>query len=131
MRASILKLATKISLECGTYTGVTPNDPEYKILDPVLTDEMAEIAMGLKVRKYVTVEQVAKKVKKPAGRVKEVLDELTQIGVCRCNFKDGEDKYFLPIWVPGIMEMMVGNKELCERYPVIAECFEEYTRRRR
>ncbi|HIQ86703.1 MAG TPA: FAD-dependent oxidoreductase [Candidatus Scatomorpha gallistercoris] len=130
MRASILKLATKISIECGTYTGVTPNDPEYKILDPVITDEMAEIAMGLKVRKYVTAEQVAKKVKKPLGRVKEVLDELTQIGVCRCNFKDGEDKYFLPIWVPGIMEMMVGNKELCERYPVIAECFEEYTRRR-
>lgn len=44
MRPIILKLATKISLECGTYTGVTPNDPEYKILDPVLTDEMAEIA---------------------------------------------------------------------------------------
>ena len=130
MRASILKLATKISIECGTYTGVTPNDPEYKILAPVITDEMAEIAMGLKVRKYVTAEQVAKKVKTPLGRVKEVLDELTQIGVCRCNFKDGEDKYFLPIWVPGIMEMMVGNKELCERYPVIAECFEEYTRRR-
>ena len=83
MRASILKLATKISIECGTYTGVTPNDPEYKILDPVVTDEMAEIAMGLKVRKYVTAEQVAKKVKKPLGRVKEVLDELTQIGVCR------------------------------------------------
>ena len=46
MRASILKLATKISIECGTYTGVTPNDPEYKILDPVLTDEMAEAAMN-------------------------------------------------------------------------------------
>src|SRR5699024_5203386 len=71
MRASILKLATKISIECGTYTGVTPNDPEYKILEPVVTDEMAEIAMGLKVRKYVSAEQVAKKVKKPLGRVKE------------------------------------------------------------
>ncbi len=130
MRSSILKLATKISLECGTYTGVTPNDPEYKILDPVITDEMAEIAMGLKVRKYVSAEQVAKKVKKPLERCKEVLYELADIGLCRVNLKDGEDKFFLPIWVPGIMEMMVGNKELCERYPVIAECFEEYTRRR-
>ena len=43
MRASILKLATKISIECGTYTGVTPNDPEYKILEPVVTDEMAAV----------------------------------------------------------------------------------------
>ena len=130
MRASILKLATKISLECGTYTGVTPNDPEYKILDPVITDEMAEIAMGLKVRKYVSAAEVAKKVKKPLARVSEVLYELTNIGLCRVSLKDGEDKFFLPIWVPGIMEMMVGNKEQVERYPVIAECFEEYTRRR-
>ena len=79
MRPIILKLATKISLECGTYTGVTPNDPEYKILDPVLTDEMAEIAMGLRVRHYVTPEEVAKKVKKPLDRVTEVLYELADL----------------------------------------------------
>ena len=130
MRPIILKLATKISLECGTYTGVTPNDPEYKILDPVLTDEMAEIAMGLRVRHYVTPEEVAKKVKKPLDRVTEVLYELAQLGVCRFAKKDGVDKFNMPIWVPGIMEMMVGNKEMCEKYPVIAECFEEYTRKR-
>ena len=109
MRPIILKLATKISLECGTYTGVTPNDPEYKILDPVLTDEMAEIAMGLRVRHYVTPEEVAKKVKKPLDRVTEVLYELAQLGVCRFAKKDGVDKFNMPIWVPGIMEMMVGN----------------------
>ena len=130
MRPIILKLATKISLECGTYTGVTPSDPEYKILDPVLTDEMAEIAMGLRVRHYVTPEEVAKKVKKPLDRVTEVLYELAQLGVCRFAKKDGVDKFNMPIWVPGIMEMMVGNKEMCEKYPVIAECFEEYTRKR-
>ena len=130
MRPIILKLATKISLECGTYTGVTPNDPEYKILDPVISDELAEIAMGLKVRKYSTPEEVAKRVKKPLKRVREALYELQWIGFCRCAEKDGVDKFLVPIWVPGIMEMMVGNKELCEKHPVIAECFEEYTRRR-
>ena len=101
MRPIILKLATKISLECGTYTGVTPSDPEYKILDP-----------------------------EPLDRVTEVLYELAQLGVCRFAKKDGVDKFNMPIWVPGIMEMMVGNKEMCEKYPVIAECFEEYTRKR-
>ena len=130
MRPIILKLATKISLECGTYTGVTPSDPEYKILDPVLTDEMAEIAMGLKVRQFVSPEEVAKKVKKPLDRVTEVLYELSDLGVCRYAKKEGADKFFMPIWVPGIMEMMVGNKEMCEKYPIIAECFEEYTRKR-
>ena len=91
---------------------------------------MAEIAMGLRVRHYVTPEEVAKKVKKPLDRVTEVLYELAQLGVCRFAKKDGVDKFNMPIWVPGIMEMMVGNKEMCEKYPVIAECFEEYTRKR-
>ena len=31
-RKKILLLASKISLESGTYTGVTPSDPEYMIL---------------------------------------------------------------------------------------------------
>ena len=42
-RKKILMLATKISLECGTYMGVTPSDPEYMILDPIVTDEMADM----------------------------------------------------------------------------------------
>ena len=130
MRPIILKLATKVSLECGTYTGVTPNDPEYKILDPVMSDEQAEVAMGLKVRKYTTIAQCAKRVKKPIEYVTPILYELQQMGFCRCALKEGEDQFLIPIWVPGIMEMMVGNKEQVEKYPVIAECFEEYTRRR-
>jgi NADPH-dependent glutamate synthase beta subunit-like oxidoreductase/NAD-dependent dihydropyrimidine dehydrogenase PreA subunit len=127
-----MKLATKISLECGTYTGITVNDPEYKILDPVLTDEMAEVAMGLRVRKPRTAEDVAKKVKKPLDRVEEILYHLGDLGVTRYHYdkERGCDVFVMPIWVPGIMEMMVGNAEMVEKYPVIAECFEEYTRKR-
>lgn len=132
MRPSIMKLATKISLESGTYTGITVNDPEYKILDPVLTDEMAEVAMGLRVRKPRSAEEVSKKVKKPLDRVSEILYELGDLGVTRYHYdkEKGCDVFVMPIWVPGIMEMMVGNEEMVEKYPVIAECFEEYTRRR-
>jgi NADPH-dependent glutamate synthase beta subunit-like oxidoreductase/ferredoxin len=130
MRPIILKLATKISLECGTYTGITENDPEYKILDPVLTDEMAQVAMGLKVRRFVSAQEVAARVHKPLERVTEILYELGELGVCRYAKKGDIDMFLMPIWVPGIMEMMVGNRELSEKYPVIAECFEEYTRRR-
>ena len=49
-RKKILLLASKISLESGTYTGVTPSDPEYMIFDPVVTDEMADVGMHVKVR---------------------------------------------------------------------------------
>ena len=39
-RPNILKLATKISMESLTYTGITYNDPEYRILEPIIDDEM-------------------------------------------------------------------------------------------
>ena len=93
MRPIILKLATKISLECGTYTGITENDPEYKILDPVLTDEMAQVAMGLKVRRFVSAQEVAARVHKPLERVTEILYELGELGVCRYAKKGDIDMF--------------------------------------
>ena len=39
-RPNILKLATKVSLESLTYTGISYNDPEYRILDPIVDDGM-------------------------------------------------------------------------------------------
>ena len=60
-RKKILLLASKISLESGTYTGVTPSDPEYMILDPVVTDEMADVGMHVEVRKPRRIEEIAKK----------------------------------------------------------------------
>ena len=39
-RPNILKLATKISLESLTYTGITYKDPEYRILAPIVDDDM-------------------------------------------------------------------------------------------
>lgn len=70
--------------------------------------------------------------KKPLDRVEEILYQLGDYGVTRYHYdkERGCDVFVMPIWVPGIMEMMVGNKELVEEYPVIAECFEEYTRKR-
>ena len=58
-RKSILRLVSKISIESGTYLGITPNDPEYKAFDPVVTDEMAEVCMGCKLRTPRTTEEIA------------------------------------------------------------------------
>ena len=43
---------------------------------------------------------------------------------------DGKRCYFYPIWVPGIMEGILANREQCDKYPVLGESFEAYTRRR-
>ena len=107
-RPLIMKLANKISMESKTYTGIKETDPEYKILDPVVTDEMAKVGLGLKVRKFLTTAEVAKKVGKPEDYCEKQLLKLSDAGVCKVTKgKDGIDTWFLPIWVPGIMEMMV------------------------
>lgn len=117
-----LKLANKITIESKTGVRIKPADPEYKILEPVVTEEMAEVGLALKVRKPQTLEEVAKKCGKSLEETKKLLWDLAVAGVCLIKEVNGVDNYWLPIWVPGIMEMMVGNKENVEKYPVIAEC---------
>ena len=90
---------------------------------------MAEIALKLEIRKYKTVEEVAKLCGKPANEVEKVLYKMAVDGSIKVEKEHGVDKYCLELFVPGVMEYMVVNKENVEKYPVIAECFEEYTRK--
>ena len=129
-RKNILMLATKISIECGTYMGVTPSDPEYMILDPVVTDEMADVGMHVKVRSPRHIEEIAKKAKVSVDYAQEQVNKLADCGIVRCIYDGDVETYYYPIWVPGIMEGMLSVKEQVEKYPVIAECFERYTRYR-
>ena len=129
-RPNILKLATKISLESLTYTGITYNDPEYRILDPIVTDDMCRVMMHLRLETDRPVGEVAKRCKESEAFVQEQLDKLVAAGIVRSRKVDGVDCYYYPIWVPGIMEGILSNREQCDRYPDLGYCFEEYTRRR-
>ena len=129
-RPNILKLATKISLESMTYTGITYNDPEYKILEPIIDDDMCQIMMHMRLEANRTVEDIAKRAKKSVHHTQEQLDKLCKTGAVRARVRNGKTYYFYPIWVPGIMEGIMANREQCDKYPVLGECFEEYTRRR-
>lgn len=130
-RPNILKLATKISLESLTYTGIGYGDPEYRILDPIIDDDMCEIMMHLRLEKPRTIEEVAKRAKKDRNFVEEQLIKLRETGAVRTKvLSEGNLGYFYPIWVPGIMEGILANREQCDKYPELAACFEEYTIRR-
>ena len=61
-RDLILKLGQKITDRIGVK--VTVNDPEYWGLAGVVTVEMAEVALSMKVRVPMRLEQIAKKCKK-------------------------------------------------------------------
>ena len=129
-RPNILALATKISLESMTYTGITYKDCEYKILEPIIDDDMCAVMMKMHLEKTITVAELAKKCRKDEDFVQQQMDKLVVAGVCRGREENGVFGYYYPIWVPGIMEGVMSNKENCAKYPVLGECFEEYTHKR-
>ena len=129
-RPNILKLATKISLESLTYTGVTYSDPEYMILEPIVDDDMCQIMMHMRLEANRTAEEIARRAKKDLAFTLTQLNKLKTAGVIRSRTVEGRLCWYYPIWVPGIMEGILSNREQCDRYPVLGECFERYTRER-
>ena len=131
-RPNILKLATKISLESLTYTGITYNDPEYRILEPIVDDDMCKVMLHMKLDTPRSTEEIAKRCKASVEWTREQLNKLNEAGVCRTmeGLNGAKAGWYYPIWVPGIMEGILSNNEQCERYPDLGACFEEYTRRR-
>lgn len=127
-RPNILKLATKISLESLTYTGITYSDPEYRILEPIVDDDMCQIMMHMRLEANRTAEEIARRAKKDLDFTLAQLEKLKKAGVVRSRKVDGKLCWYYPIWVPGIMEGVLSNREQCDKYPVLGECFEEYTR---
>ncbi|MEG0893466.1 MAG: FAD-dependent oxidoreductase [Oscillospiraceae bacterium] len=115
----------------GMINKIDENAPEYYSLECVVSDEQADVALTLGLRKERTVEYVAEKCGKSVEDAHRILLELAQIGVCRVvKGKSGEDLFLVQIFAPGILEMMVNNTEQLEKYPQIAKAFEEYTRTR-
>ena len=59
----------------GTKGAITETDPEYRILEPVVSDEMADLGMFLELRKPESADEVATLAGKPVERVSKLLAE--------------------------------------------------------
>ena len=127
-RPNILALASKISLESLTYTGITYGDPEYRILDPIVDDDMCSVMMRMRLETDFSAEDLAKMTRKSLDFVQTQCDKLVKAGVIRTRVRSGVLCYYYPIWVPGIMEGILSNREQCDAHPELGACFEEYTR---
>ena len=116
-RELILKLGQKITDRIGVK--VTTKDPEYWGLAGVITDEMAEVALSMKVRVPATAPQIAKKCGKSLERTEELLQEMSVIGLIEYNWenKDHVKQYILPMFVPGCAEFMMMNEKQVEEHP--------------
>lgn len=130
-REKILDLANKISrTKRGSKTEIKPEYPEYQILDPIVTDEMADVALQVEFRKPQTAEEIAERCGKSVEETTKLLWDLAYAGVTIVNKIDGVDKFWHEVWVPGHMEMIVNNKENVRKHPEVARAFDAYGKRR-
>ena len=130
LRKKIVKLCKVVGGISGVMNKIDANAPEYYALASILTDDEADLAIAAGLRKERTVEELAKKVGKPVEEVKELAEHLAWIGVFRVTKdpEDGKDRYYMQIFAPGIMEMLVNNKTILAEHPEVGKAFEEYTR---
>ena len=131
IKERVLDLANMISkTKRGAKDEVKPEHPEYKVLEPVVTDEMAEVALCLKFREGMSVEEIAPLCGKSLEKTKELLWELAIAGATVVGEQEGVDKFWYEIWVPGHMELLVNHKENALKYPQLGKAFDDYGRKR-
>lgn len=132
LRPKIVKLAKMVGGIAGAMNKIDENAPEYYSLNAVVTDEMADVALAIGLREPRTLDYIVEKCGMPREKTQELLDKLTYTGVCKVwvDKEDGLDRYFVNIFAPGMLEMMVNNREQLAAHPEIGKAFEEYTRLR-
>ncbi len=130
LRPKIVKLAKMVGGIAGAMNKIDAESPEYMALNCVVSDEQADVALTLGLRKPRTAEYAAKKCGKSVEETHKILMELAQIGVCKVWHEDGQELFWTNIFAPGMLEMMVNNREQLEAHPEIGRAFEAYTRTR-
>lgn len=128
-RPLILKLGQKITDRLGRK--ITPDDPEYWGLACIVTDEMAEVALKMDVRKPMTLEQIAKKTRSSdLKKLEDLLQEMSVAGLLEYNWENQkhEKQYVLPMFVPGSAEFTNMNQKQLDEHPELGRFFERMSR---
>lgn len=108
---------------------LTVNDPEYWGLASIVTDEMAEVALKMKVHKGMKLKEIIKATGKSAAYLEPLLKEMANIGLVEFNWEnpEHEKQYVLPMFVPGSAEFFnMKWDNICE-HPQVANFFERMT----
>lgn len=127
-RELILKLGQKITDRIGHK--VTVDNPEYWGLACIVTDEMAEVALKMKVRKPMTFPQILKATGKEEKELEKLLEEMSVVGLLEYNWENPqkEKQYILPMFVPGSAEFTNMNRKQLEEHPELGRFFERMSR---
>ena len=127
-REPILKLGQMITDRLGVK--VTVDDPEYWGLAGVVTDEMAEVALKMGVRKPKTLDEMVKLTGMEREYLRDLLQEMGQIGLIEFVWENPqhEKQYNLPMFVPGSAEFLNMDMQQLREHPELAKFFENMTR---
>lgn len=128
-RELIQKLALHIT-DRKFVKEIKTSDAEYYGMAPWVTDEMAEVALTMKVHKVYKVDEILKMNKKHTREhLVEILEELCQVGIVEYKFENdlnatGEKMYAVPPYIVGSGEYMGMKKSMVEKEPTAAMLFD-------
>lgn len=133
VREPILKLGKMITDRIPIKLGLeklTVDDPEYWGLAAMCTDEMAEIALKMGVRKPRTLKDMVKLTGKDEAYLEDILQKMSVNGVVEYNWENPqhEKQYVLPMFVPGSAEFSNMNSDMLEKNPELGRFFERMSR---
>lgn len=132
-REPIAKLGKKITDRIPQKLGlkkITRNDPEYWGLAGVLSDEEAELALKLGVRKPKTLPEIVKLSGLEEKKCEALLEEMSRKGLLEYKWENAahEKQYVLPMYVPGCAEFFNMNAKILESNPEMGTFFEHMSR---
>ncbi len=131
-RENLVKLVSRITDRIGVK--ITTDDPEYWGLDGLLTDEMVDLALCMKVRKPMTFAQMKTASGLEDAKLQSLLDEMSLVGILEYNWEnldgknpDHEKRWVLPQFVPGSAEFTNMRAQNFIDHPEVAPFFERMT----
>ena len=125
VRQNLIRLCEKIN--DGHYK-ITPDCAEYKMFEKWITDEQIAVMLAMTSMKPSLVPVIAYKAKLPVKRTREILHEITDIGLVVQVVvpKVGLEVYLLPPYTPGIFEFLLINEKFCLAHPEIVHAFHQH-----
>lgn len=141
----VLLLGKKITdVAAHKMKGLTVSDAEYWGLAELINDEMADVALKMKLRTPYTFDEMVKLTGEEPEKLQELLDKMSYIGLLEYDYgyhydhngrtaPQSERRYILPMFVPGSAELFNmeedenGENKRLKEHPAIASFFERMT----
>ncbi len=132
-REPIAKLGKKITDRIPQKLGlkkITREDPEYWGLAGILSDEEANLALKMDVRKPKTLDEMVKISGLEKDKCEALLEEMARKGLLEYNWENESHtkQYVLPMYVPGCAEFFNMSSSVLKSNPEMGTFFEHMSR---